>query len=169
MSEFSAVVKLWRVADERALANYSSLPPGTQLLSRGAMTLGSPVGNEPVPVLVDHDEAQPPIGVVNSLEHYPESDGTTWLYALCTIDRAPAWLRKGTAASMSSQTIQRTTYGPLTRVLRGFLREVSLLSPGVRPVEPQARVVVYTEQTGEVLSARGLIQRPCGGSIIAIR
>jgi hypothetical protein len=148
---YTAMIKLWRLVTEDVLRNVDSLPAGSELFQRGSMELVPGA-----PVLVDHDKARP-IGFIKEIFNHPDTDGE-WLCALTTITDPPAWLKRGTAASISYATATRGSLGEAQRILRGLVTEVSVLSPGVRPAEPRARVLREASNA----------PRPCGGRRIGL-
>ena len=62
--------------------------------------------------------------------------------AVATITDPPSWLRRGTPASFEIKAARRSSFDEA--VLRsGYVTEVSILSPGVEPCEPLARVLTF--------------------------
>jgi hypothetical protein len=177
-----ALIKLGRLVTADLLRNPDSLPAGTTLYQRGALEL-----QRDTPVCVDHDEHRP-IGRVRELFEHPDTDGL-WLAALTTITAPPAWLRRGTPASISYINLRTQTLGESCRVLRGLVPEVSVLSPGVKPAQPGARVAllqrdqrpattrpltpapkpVWLRQAQQEAAARGTLIRPNIGKVLGIR
>ena len=90
------------------------------------------------PVLVGHDSERE-VGVVDELVEWPDTDGL-WLFARCTINAPPTWLRRGTKASFECLPLQEQRMGDWNRIMRGLVREVSILQPGLQPAEPRAGV-----------------------------
>jgi hypothetical protein len=139
----TAMIKLWRLFDDALVRDPYAYPVGKEVIERGAMQLGGPLGDRPAPVLVDHDVSRP-IGFVRELSDFADTDGE-WLCALVTITDPPTWLKNGTAASIATKAFERRNWGPLKRIVRGWVTEVSVLSPGVRPAEPRAKVMGLRE------------------------
>jgi hypothetical protein len=171
---YTAMIKLWRLVTEVVLRNVDSLPAGREIFQRGAMTLL----RDNTPVFVDHDHDRP-IGSVRELSNFADIDGD-WLCAHTTITDAPDWLRQGTAASICYATAQRCALGATQRILRGLVTEVSVLSPGVEPAEPRAKVVllrhadrpaptVAHEPALAHIDNTGLLMRPGIGRILGVR
>lgn len=140
------------------------------------------------PVLVDHDVNRK-IGVVRELVEWDDIDGE-WLVARCKIIDPPCWLKaKRTKASFEvyhDKDKPPRKRGELLE-LRGDLlvTEVSILSPNVKPADPDAGVVLLREMedppavvrqssspiAGGVILPRGgdrILQRP-SSMIIGIR
>ena len=68
-----------------------------------------------------------------------------WLAALARISDPPAWLERGIRASFCWKALKRQRLGrDCERILSGWVEEVSLLSPGVKPREPAAQVVTLS-------------------------
>lgn len=64
-----------------------------------------------------------------------------WLVARAVVTDPPSWLARSTPASLSQKILERSSfYAGLIR--HALLDEVSLLSPGVKPAEPLAKVVL---------------------------
>jgi hypothetical protein len=111
------------------------------------------------PVLVDHDPDQV-VGQVLDLfrmDDVPPFD--QWLTVRCQITEPPAWLKKSTPASFGYFPVQRSQVNGWEIVRRGYVNEVSVLSPGTRPAEDLARVCLlrdddlggYDRQAGDVV------------------
>jgi hypothetical protein len=94
------------------------------------------------PVLVDHDDERR-VGLVRELRRLDDYAFGRSLMALCEIDDPPPWLRQDTAASFAFVTLHRQAYNGWEIVRRGLVREVSVLSPSVKPAEPLARVLTF--------------------------
>jgi hypothetical protein len=151
---------------------------GRRLYYREALTLLP--GCSSTPLLIDHDPERV-IGTVHALSVI-DSEGGPWVVARATVnDPAPSWLKKGTAASHGWATAHRADLGPEAHAEilgRGIVREVSVLSPGVKPYEPDARVLIMREagppaavpdrSTAGVIHGGGLIQRPALGRVLAV-
>ena len=76
---------------------------------------------------------------VDELVEWPDVDGL-WLFARCTIDAPPGWLRRGTAASFECLPLRQQRMGDWNRSRADSFREASILPPGVPPAEPRAAV-----------------------------
>lgn len=128
------VVSAERIEAERKL-------PGRSFYNADALSF-LPI-HETVPLLIDHDPGRE-IGRVRSL-HVLDTAGGRWWCAVADVTAPPSWLRKGTGASISRwDTFSTDRWG--YDVVRGaFVKEVSVLSPGVKPAEPGAQVVMYRE------------------------
>jgi hypothetical protein len=139
---------------------------GRTLYQAGSLTLEGEV-----PVLVDHDHDRP-IGLVHELLEHTDADGS-WHAALVSLDESvPGWVKRGSAASFAIATVERQQIGDTTRVLRGLVFEVSVLSPGVKPAEPLAQVLTIrrTEATPAVDDNRPtLLVRPSIGQVLGVR
>ena len=175
---FSGVVKIAPILTESVLRNHSSQRAGKTFYQRGALTLKAGA-----PLVIDHDMGRP-VGVVNELVEFVETDGP-WLCARCTITDPPSWLRRGTKASFAFYELQQQAVGDWERVLRGLVSEVSILSAARRPKEPRAEVtLLYRSKpspavrasassafAGEVFTGGGqpLLIRPGIGQILALR
>jgi hypothetical protein len=81
-----ALVKIGRLVTVDLL-NSGPARTDLNLYQRGALKL-----YRDTPVLIDHDDSRP-IGHVRELSEFGDTDGD-WLWAHCTIDRAPAWLKE---------------------------------------------------------------------------
>jgi hypothetical protein len=99
-----------------------------------------------VPLLVNHDPVLR-IGTVDGLCRLDDTPlgGVKWLYARAEIDAPPEWLKKGSAASIGFLPIQRVERWGRDIVRRGYVDEVSVLSPSKAPAEPLARVMLLYE------------------------
>jgi hypothetical protein len=92
-------------------------------------------------VVVDHDMSRR-VGFVRELFEHQDVDGP-WLAALVTIEHPPAWLERGTAASISYHGSQRQAIGESERIFSGLIPEISILSPSRKPAEPGAQVATF--------------------------
>lgn len=95
------------------------------------------------PVCVNHERGRE-VGTVTELIRMPDTPFGLWLVARCKIDNPPDWLKRGTAASFGFATLLRGEFHGWEICRRGLLNEVSVLSPGVKPAEPLAQVVLLT-------------------------
>ena len=127
---YDALIRLARVVDIDLMYNLDALDPSADLFQRGAATLAPPVveSGERIPVLANHDKTRP-IGHVRELTHFSDVDGT-WLMAHCTIDERPCWLERGSEASIGYSPMVTLPLGPLKRIMKAWVNEVSVLAPG---------------------------------------
>lgn len=99
-------------------------------------------------VVVDHDPNRPVGEVLDVFTmDWPEPvPDARWLFARARIDHPPAWLERGSGASISFiPTFVREAFG-WEVVREGWLKEVTLCSPTHIPVEELARVVTLREE-----------------------
>ena len=150
------MIKLGRIYD-----GFESLRPGFIYFQRGALRLMP--GSLETPVVIDHDTSRR-VGFVRQLFEHPEVHDV-WLSALVTITDPPAWLKRGTPASISYHDFQRQAIGDSERILRGLIPEVSILSPGRRPAEPGARVATFHRTESSPSPARVTSDRPGVGEV----
>jgi hypothetical protein len=94
-----------------------------------------------VPLVVDHN-VDKRVGTVRSLFPHPDTDGE-WVAALCDVTDPPDWLRRNTPASFKFITLLRHDFHGWNTVARAIVREVSVLSPGVEPADPGAKVLTF--------------------------
>jgi hypothetical protein len=95
-----------------------------------------------IPVYVDHDKSADPVGYVTALREDECWTGGSWLWVHARITNPPAWLTKDTGVSICYAPYDKhTPWGASWELInRGFLKELSLLRPGVRPAHPRAQV-----------------------------
>jgi hypothetical protein len=131
-------------------------------------------GEDELPLIVDHDDTKV-IGVVRSLDRFEDVDGP-WLTALARIYERPAWLKRNTPVSFGygSAGTSRNVFG-CEILRRGIVSEISLLSPGVEPAEPGAKVLtINRDETaaldpGDRVSYGGrMIYRPGIGQVLSV-
>ena len=103
-----------------------------------------------VPVLVDHD-AEREIGYVEKIMRLEDTDGP-WFFARAVVTDPPGWLKKGTPASFATPSSSRSLFSD-DLVCTGFVNEISVLAPGVKPAEPLAKVVVLDRIESPAASA----------------
>lgn len=152
---------------------------GRFLFEAGALKFAPAV--TAVPLLVDHDSERR-IGTVFELVRVEWLDGP-WLCARATVDHAPAWLRTRTKASFGFVPHNTRTYAN-DLIAGALVREVTVLSPGRKPAEPCAEVLLlrHVSPAAEVgaasVAAAGentpdptgrVLRRPGIGTVIAIR
>ena len=97
-----------------------------------------------VPLLIDHDENRQ-VGLVRTLYRIEEPDGP-WLCAAARVTAPPGWLTRGTQASFAFLPIQESSFtqpGDADHIRKGWITEVSILSPGTKPAEPRAKVTLF--------------------------
>ena len=133
-----------------------------------------------VPLVVNHDMTQE-IGTVRSLFPYQDTDGE-WVAALCDVPDPPVWLKRDTPASIQ---VHRS---PAARVPRPKDRRSrphprgSVLSPGVEPADPGAKVLTLHREVpkpkrepglnpgDQVIYGNGqIIRRPAIGQVLGVR
>jgi hypothetical protein len=141
-----------------------------------------------IPVLIDHQKEGPQVGTVGEFSYFDDIVGGVvgpWAFAHCTIEQPPAWLRdgpRGTRVSFSYKIPRALDQGGWNRIYTMAVTEVSLLSPGVEPVEPLARVVLLEQRkdspavatsdvAGEIIYGKPgeLIRRPGIGQMLGVR
>ena len=138
----TAVIKIGPLVTADVLRNPGSVRADRKLYQRGGLELLSLKG---VPLLADHDTSRQ-VGTVHELINFPDTDGE-WIAARATITDKPEWLKRGTRASFEFASLQDQQVGDWSRVLRGLVSEVTILSPGVRPLEPRAQVALLYRTT----------------------
>jgi hypothetical protein len=140
---WEAIVRFTPAYDTRA---FDDAGPGVRpemVVSEGA--LNKLKFSEPTPVVIDHDDERV-VGHVEVAWVAEDVDYGTrvrkWHFASCELNEKPSWLERGGGVSWSYHPLHDyTAWGTDTKVLTScVLREISLLSPGVRPAEPLARV-----------------------------
>jgi hypothetical protein len=129
--------------------------------------------DQPVPVLVDHDDGRV-VGEVREIATFPETDGRTWLFASVALSEPPEWLKRNGGVSWGYKVLQEQDVNGTRRLLRAFVTEISVLSPSVQPDEPLARVTWIGEQrlrarTVEHRHPPGrVLRRPNSGYVIGV-
>jgi hypothetical protein len=96
-----------------------------------------------VPLLVDHEKSRH-VGIVNRLYRSEEPSGP-WLCATARVTSPPSWLTRDTPASFAFLPVQESSFtqpGDADHIRKGWIKEVSILSPGTNPAEPHAKVTV---------------------------
>jgi hypothetical protein len=134
--------------------------PGRDFYWSGSLTL---LPRRETPLLVNHDESRQ-VGIVRELSVLDWTDGK-WICAHVTVTDPPCWLDKRTAASFGRIDVHAPLMGKdAKRVTSAFVKEVSLLPPGVEPAEPLAQVLWIGEAESP---AAGLSSdRPVAGEVI---
>lgn len=119
------------------------------------------------PVVVDHRKSDV-VGRVLEFFAYDDAQGGRWHWAHCEITAAPDWLRRGGPCSFAYSKLGEQDMGTWTRVLRAAVHEVSILSPGVEPREPRARVAWITPAAERSVSAarEQVIHHPRGTKLV---
>jgi hypothetical protein len=112
---------------------------GRTMYDPGALRFLPPKAS--APLLIDHDTERQ-IGFVSELTRVDWTSGP-WLAGLATITDAPGWLKQGTRASFEYKPIQRTDWRGCDILRHGFVTEISVLSPSVKPAEPLAQVLTF--------------------------
>ena len=151
----TAVIKIGPLVTADVLRNPGSVRADRKLYQRGGLELLSLKG---VPLLADHDTSRQ-VGTVHELINFPDTDGE-WIAARATITDKPEWLKRGTRASFGFASLQDQQVGDWSRVLRGLISEVSILSPGVRPVEPLAQVALLYRTEAKPRATSGTPSEP---------
>jgi hypothetical protein len=155
--------------------------------------------DETIPLLVDHDHERE-VGVVREFVVWDEIDGP-WFVARASVTKPPGWLKRGTPASLSFHSMGRASsesrqvYEAIVRrgiadakpageweyVERALVGEVSILSPGVQPAEPLAKVLLVERADSpvavpdrsvageQVIHGDGrLLRRPAIGRVLGV-
>ncbi|HUP50872.1 MAG TPA: hypothetical protein VM198_00245 [Longimicrobiales bacterium] len=123
-----------------------------EMVQRGALET---IRDEPIPVLVDHDPDRR-VGTVRELYIAPDVVAglvQEWYFASVELDAPPGWLKRNGGVSWACRSLQAQDVRGSTRLLRGLIDEVSVLSPSVRRAEGRAAVAWVGER--EVSSAAG--------------
>ncbi len=119
---------------------------GSNDVRRGALALLP--GKTEVPLLVDHNDDRR-IGTVHTLTRFEDTDGP-WLACIAEIEDVPCWLRKNETKVSFSYKPAATSHDVFGCEIsrRGYITEVSVLSPATVPAEPLAKVLTLhpTEQ-----------------------
>lgn len=105
-------------------------------------------GRDGADVFIDHDHDRPAVGHVSSLLALPSGPGfrETWQCATATVTDPPAWLKRGTPVSVGHKRAGTID----DRILTTYVTEISLLSPGVKPNVPGAKVLLVEPTKAEV-------------------
>ena len=126
-----------RIIDDPKLARSLIVPRGPfETISRDGE----------IPVVIDHaDEREEAnvIGRVRELSVFPDVTGgivRDWYFASVELSAPPSWIRRGCGVSWSHIPLATQDVNGTTRLLRGVITEVSVLSPSVEPAESMARV-----------------------------
>lgn len=179
MTRYNALIRVAPIATiERRLD--PSWTPGRMLWDARALRFLT-AARTTIPLLVDHlDDAE--IGYVREIVQLPDTTGP-WLFGRAVVTDGPAWLKPGTAASLGQKILSRASFHD-DLVTSAILEEISVLSPGTRPAEPGARVMVLERvdqapsarpsspgrAAGEVIHPHGqIIRRPNIGRVLGVR
>lgn len=137
---------------------------------------------EPIPVVIDHDPERQ-VGTVREIFIAPDvSYGgvvADWYHASVELTDAPGWLKRNGGVSWSYGALRtRETLPPevgeSTVLARGFIHEVSILTPSTKPAEPLACVVWFGEErssravAGEVIYGGRAVIRRNTGTVLAV-
>jgi hypothetical protein len=161
----TALIKVAPLVTPDAFHDPASVPAGRTLYQRGGLEL-----MPRAPLVIDHDCGRE-IGQVRQLAEFRDTDGL-WLAAHCTVANPPEWLKVGTRASFSFGLLSDQRVGDWRRVLRALVSEVSVLSPGIEPAEPRAKVMLLErhEPAGGIHVKHGQrIVRHGIGKVLAVR
>jgi hypothetical protein len=135
-----------------------------------------------VPLLVDHDD-QHQIGYVRELVRIEDTTGP-WIFGRAVVTSPPAWLKRGTPASLGSKILSRSSFHHDV-VRDAIVDEISILSAAKQPAEPLAQVTLLERvdpasspavrpsspgrAAGEVIYGGQLIRRPNIGQVLGVR
>jgi hypothetical protein len=94
------------------------------------------------PVCINH-EKENVVGVVRHLYEDEDVRGGRWLFASARVTDPPGWLSRDSHVSISYKCLKRESglRQEWTRVMMGWLTEISLLAPTRKPAFPAARVL----------------------------
>ena len=143
------------VGDERLIRDY--------MVERGALkplTLA-----RPIPVLVNHDESRQ-IGTVRTLAVYDELLFGTLVapYYVAHVDiTEPTAMKRGDGVSWGYNVLHELEIAGTRLIRSAIIREVSVLTPGVKPAEPFARVCWVGEH--EAPSPAAVADRAVAGEV----
>jgi hypothetical protein len=119
----------------------------TLMVQRGALEQIN--RDQPIPVLVDHDMSRQ-VGTVREIFVAPDITygGVVqdWYFASVEIAEPPGWLKFNGGVSWSHVPLRTQDVNGSTRLLRGIISEVSVLSPSVKPAEGFACVAWVGEK-----------------------
>ena len=109
------------------------------MVQRGAFTTMRSDGE--IPIVVDHDMGRV-VGRVTHLrtDEYVGPGKVDWWAAHADISDPPSWLKKQGGVSWDCLPLSEQDVNGTRRVLKGILREISILSPSLKPAEPLAQV-----------------------------
>ena len=145
----------------------------SRMVQRGA--LETLTRDQEIPVVVDHDMSRQ-VGTVRELFVAPDYQGGDWYWASVELTDPPGWLKRDGAVSWSHVPLREQDVNGTTRLLRGIIKEISILSPTVQAAEPRARVEwigepVTKRSAGEVIQhpPGALIRRPGIGQVLGVR
>ena len=154
LSEMRAVLRFAPVYDPRILE-----VPGLArdlMVQPGALeTVGL---DEATPVVIDHDMDRQ-VGTVREIYIAPSVDAghvPEWFYASCDFEGPPGWLRAGGGVSWSHIPLRTQDVNGTTRLLRGVIKEISILTPSTRPAEGLAQVAWIGSPAASTTSDRAV-------------
>lgn len=128
-----------RIIDDPRLARQT-------MVQRGA--LETIKRDQEIPVVVDHDMSRR-IGTVREIFVAPDVTGGVvreWHFASCELSDPPGWLKRNGGVSWAWIPLQEQDVNGTTRLLRGLIDEISVLTPSAKPAEPCARVAWVGEE-----------------------
>jgi hypothetical protein len=133
-----------------------------------------PVPGKVAPVVIDHDMDRR-VGEVlelvtmDDVEPWPVC--ARWLCARVRLsDDAPAWLKRGTPASISYYTMFESEINGWPIIREGLLNEVTLCSATHKPVEPLAKVILLRDEpAAEVIHHQPQLLRRTFATKITVR
>lgn len=105
------------------------------------------------------------VGTVREIFEAPDSGGGDWYWASVELTYPPGWLKRNGGVSWSHNALQTQDVNGTTRLLRGLITEVSILSPSVEPAEPRARVA-WIGESQRASAAGPSSDRPVAGEVI---
>ncbi len=124
-----------------------------EMLERGGFRA---LPGKEIAVEIDHEGHV--IGHVSDTFCELDPTGGHWLFALAKLDEVPDWLEPGRSGISITRaaTFHKTMPGGWELLRSGTIREISLLSPGVEPAFPRARLMTLTRSpaAGSVTSDR---------------
>lgn len=119
------------------LKNGVSVDAGRNLYYRGGLEFLP--GRVSVPLVIHHDMDRQ-VGTVDLIYAADWTPGPFY-FARAQVDNLPAWVRRGTPVSFGRWNAVSFPQGEHERVLSAYVKEISLLPPGVEPGEPLACVL----------------------------
>ena len=139
------------------------------MVQRGALKEPLKLG-EKIPVVVDHDDSRQ-VGTVREIFIAPDVNGGVvqdWYFASVELtEPAPGWLKRNGGVSWSHYALRTQEIGETTRLLRGLIKEISILTPSTQPAEAFARVVWFGDPvTKRSVPAGDVIVHPPGGVLV---
>jgi hypothetical protein len=176
MSVTTACIRFAAIYD--ANPNDKRIRPGREFFQRGSLSFLP--GHPTAPLVIEHDHDRQ-IGVVDALWEWQDTDGPWYVARAQLTGDPPLWLKRGAKASFSFIELQHQAIDDWTRVLRAFVKEISVLHTQ-QPVEPRAQVllverskdspaVATSDVAGEIIYGKPgeLIRRPGIGQMLGVR